>query len=355
MKISVPELFDPVIFEDAQRQLEVFAEEAEPTDVLITGASGLVGGYLSEFYASLIALQSEKFRLTMVVRRATDTVARIAATNPRKIKVLFESELVEHLGSISAPLHVIHAASPAAVKDYAKNSKGLISTNVASMLKICDGLERNPKSHVTYLSSGEVYGQSPLIPTPENSFSPINHLLPEFSYAEAKRAGEYILKSYCESDSINGSALRIYHGFGPGIAPTDERIFASVINSLVNGSDIVLRTDGSATRGFIYLSDLASAIRIAKAEKGFIALNVGGLKEISILEFANLGASLSGGRSNVVLPKEILPDTKSNAHSQRGFADTTLLQSLGWQQQIDIKEGIARSIASGRWRQELSK
>jgi nucleoside-diphosphate-sugar epimerase len=249
-------------------------------------------------------------------------------------------------------IHVIHAASPASFTSHQKNMKDVIESNVFVTKEICDVLKQT-KGHLTYLSSGEVYGHNPKIPTREDEYSAFDHLSIRGSYPESKRIGELIAKTWSEMDGFTANALRVYHTFGPGLKPKDDRIFATAIYSLFENRNLQLNSDGLTTRSFTYSYDLVTAIEMTRELPGFDVFNVSSDTETSILDFAHLVASMGDGLS-VLSPKEPqnLFEKQINSPIQRGAADNSKLKMIGWDMKFDLKSAVQRTIQSIEWRNQ---
>ena len=345
-------VLDQVILEDISESIGIIRGASLEPIILITGSSGMIGSYLAEFYLGLSLSLGMNLEIILCARTFDANSERLNKLGSGKVKLLPIDKLSDFLNTNRLPVHIIHTASPAAVRNYVDDPMSLIETNLSLTLTLCEHL-KNVGGHFTFMSSGEVYGHSAVIPTPENFEGAINHLEESFCYAESKRSAEFILKSYSTLNMFGVSIFRIYHAFGPGIRTSDSRIFATVINAVVEGSDVVLRSDGKSTRGFIYMGDVVRAILKTSQFKHFVLFNLCGSKEISVLEFAKLACEFSGGRSHIRLNTSGDVDSISNHQIKRGFADTSLIQSTGWIQKIDVGEGIARTIRSTLWRRSL--
>jgi nucleoside-diphosphate-sugar epimerase len=342
-------MLDPEILQDiSDSQEAIHGFNLEPI-TLITGSTGLIGSFLAEFYLGILMQSGLNLEIVLCARKFDANSERLRVLGNGKVKLVTIDELSEYLCTNHLPIHVIHAASPAAVNNYLDNPLSLVETNISLTTILCEHL-RKVGGHFTFMSSGEVYGHSPKIPTPENFEGVINHLGESFGYAQSKRTAEFILKSYACLDTFGVSVFRIYHAFGPGIRANDTRIFATAINSVIDGLDVVLRSDGQSTRGFIYMGDVARAVLKKPFINNFSLYNLCGSKEISIYEFAKMACDLSNGNSQVKFDTSGIVDSSSNNQIKRGFADTSLIRSTGWLQKISIEEGIARSIRSGFWR-----
>ena len=344
---------DPVIDEDCLENHQYGASLREFSGIVVTGANGMLGSYAVEASCEMVRLLGLQIPTFAVSRKPSYYLMRLASYYQGLLELRNWDNLERTILALDNLL-VIHAASPASPERYSTNPVGLITTNVDATLAISRGLAK-AGGHCVFLSSGEVYGQSPPQPTSESSYSPLDHLAERGSYGEAKRAAEMILKCYSESHQFNASCLRIYHTFGPGIDLSQSRIFSTVIAALINSEPIILRTAGTAMRSFLYSSDFYSAILTSIRHLGFHVLNVAGDKETSILDFAKIAAIQSGGKSPVMIG-----DPKTSQAKQlppespilRGSADTSRLKSLGWKQLVSINEAIERTVLSCKWRSE---
>jgi UDP-glucuronate decarboxylase len=340
---------DQVILQDIAESRELIQDSNLEPITLITGSTGMIGSYLAEFYLGISMQSGTDFEIILCARKFDANSERLRVLGNGKVKLVLNDQLSQYLETNKLPKHIIHAASPASVNNYLHDPLSLVETNLTLTTMLCEHLKM-VGGYFTFMSSGEVYGHSPSIPTQENFEGVLNHLEEAFSYAEAKRAAEYILKSYSTLNVFGVSVFRIYHAFGPGIRSNDTRIFATAINSVINGLDVVLRSDGKATRGFLYMGDVARAVLKKPHINNFSVFNLCGSKEISVYDFAKMACDLSDGKSKVSFSDAGKVDAVSNNQIKRGFADTSLIRTTGWVQQVTVAEGIARSIKSGLWR-----
>ena len=114
---------------------------------------------------------------------------------------------------------------------------------------------KNPVESFLFLSSGEVYGaiDSVHIPTGEKEYGFIDPTDVRSCYGESKRMGETMCISYFHQFNIPSKIVRPFHTYGPGMQLDDGRVFADFVSDIVNGKDIVMKSDGSAIRAFCIL------------------------------------------------------------------------------------------------------
>jgi dTDP-glucose 4,6-dehydratase len=345
---------DPVVDAD----VEVLLESNIPTDfgssLVVTGASGMLGGYFLEVACELAQQLGLNTKIAACVRSRNPYLDMLADRYRSIVRLVELKNVSTVIRSMSNPF-VIHAASPASPERYDGNAFGLIQTNISLSLAIAEALA-DVGGRLSFLSSGEVYGPNPPLPTNEESSSGFDHLSERGSYPESKRAGELIFKSYSEVCGFSATVLRVYHTFGPGIDLDQSRIFSTVVRSIVDSAPIVLRTQGLATRNFLYALDFVAAVLQTRFNEGFHVFNVAGVEEVSIADFARMGAELSNGNSKVQLPTEgVREESRQPPESpiMRGLADTTKLRNQGWSPLVPLKEGITKTVESALWRQKF--
>ena len=337
-------MFDPIIVEDASEYLNSGGLSFSNTAII--GASGLLGSYLLDFISAVNAISGVK---TSVLGFSRSTTPQLEGLKLRPGVFTHSMDAIEAELSCLGDVHVIHAASPASVSKITPSGQSLLESNVhltERLFRVLDKME----GRLTYLSTGEVYGNQPNTPTLETDYSGFDHLDLRGFYPEVKRFSELLCRSWSNHSRIPVTVLRVFHTFGPGLRSDDTRIFADTIFSFVRGDNISLRSDGAARRSFMYSSDLASAVRLSSDSLGFEVFNVCGEPELSMVEFANLVAQNRGGC-------RVLTETGPH-HSPmlestipRGQANTDRLRSLGWTPRTPVEEAVRKTISSVRWRQ----
>jgi len=344
---------DPIVNSDVSSSGYELEQSTFRKNILITGVSGMLGGYFLEYICQLARFNSIKCRIVGITRHQSTYIKILANHYSDVLKIDLPSSIQSHILESNDWL-VIHAASPASPESYLTSQLALIETNIINTLEIAKALASSG-GHLILLSSGEVYGATPDLPTTETSYSGFNHLEVRGWYPESKRSGELIAQNFASHYGFNSTSLRIYHTFGPGVNLDQSRIFSTVIRSIVEQIPIQLRTTGSAKRSFLYASDLMRAILICSAQHGSSVYNVAGNDELSIFEFAEKGSEIGGENCPVLVTPNL--DTGSigtvlESPILRGLADTSALKALGWEPRVSISDGLSRTANSILWRNE---
>ena len=315
--------------------------------ILLTGASGMLGGYILE---SLILLSKLKIiqleQVVVPVRSVPIYLKKLEATSNDLIKIISYSEIDLYLEERSFNT-IFHFASPSSISKINSDAVSVFDTNLLMTIKFCSHLIKSG-GKIFFASSGEVYGENAVVPTTENDYSNFSHLLPSGLYAESKRAAESYLFAHSNKFGYDAISLRIYHTFGPGLNIKDTRIFGEVVQSIVTGIPFEWKSNGEVTRNFLYSLDLVRAILVLAPTSGFNVFNVAGDQEIKIVDFVGIARNLS---SQLIFPLE--PKSKENiGHTKilRGSASIDKLANLNWNPTVSIEEALVRTCNSQKWR-----
>ena len=155
--------------------------------------------------------------------------------------------------------------------------------------------------------------------------------------------------SYAKEYGLNVVIARLTQTIGAGISKDDNRYFAQLARSVIEGKDVILHTKGEPARNYCYLSDAISAILLllVKGQHGQ-AYNVANENTyISARDLAFFVCdNMAGGKIKVVfdIPKDI--DKFGYAPTSKIKMDCSKLKNLGWQPKFGLEEMYYRLIQS---------
>lgn len=312
-------------------------DDLEGANILITGANGMLPSYMVD---TLLYLNETRFKKKATVFALVRNYEKARA---RFIKSIALNNLRFIVQDIREPItifdkidYVVHAAGLASPKYYQTDPVGVMIPNTIGTYNCLEFSKKNPVKSFLFFSSGEVYGNIGG-KIPEYLYGTIDPISSRACYAESKRMGETMCMAYLKQYGIPTKIIRPFHTYGPHVNLDDGRIFADLINDVVNRRYIRLNSGGLANRTFCYLSDATIAFFtvLLKGQSGE-AYNVGGF-ETSILELAETLAKEYG--------LMVLPGTSKSGYP-RVLPDLTKIGELGWQPKISIEEGFRRTIRS---------
>jgi nucleoside-diphosphate-sugar epimerase len=317
--------------------------------VIITGASGFLAAYMVETLLFLNETQQLNVMVIAVVRNRNGFTQRFNHYLKRPDLICIEQD-------ISSPLQVdrkidfiIHAASQASPKYYATDPVGTLSANILGTAQLL-GLARNCHSEgFLYFSSAEVYGEAARVPTAESDYGYLDPLAVRSCYAESKRMGENMCVSWHHQYGVPAKIVRPFHTYGPGMRLDDGRVYADFVADVVNGRDIVLKSDGLTRRSFCYLADATAGFwMVLLSGANAQAYNIGNPDgEISIRDLAHLVAGIYSDR-HISVRLEQRKESESYLSSKISVTrpDITLAKELGWSPITSLENGFRKTIGS---------
>ena len=326
-------------------------EQLAGKTVLVTGANGFLPSYMVKTLLYLNAHKNLDIRIVALVRSKKKAMERFGDYVKMGRLTLIVQDVCDPITCNSDVDYIVHAASQASPKYFGADPVGTLSANVLGTYNLLELAREKNVTGFLYFSSGEVYGEvsEDKIPTKEDDYGYVDPTNVRSCYAESKRMGENMCISWHHQYGIPAKIVRPFHTYGPGMSFSDGRVFADFVSDVVNESDIVMKSDGSAIRTFCYLADAVSGFFtvLLKGQSGQ-AYNVSNDKgEISIIDLAETIISLFPERSIKVIKKK---DAYLKGYLKSGITrtrpDIGKICSLGWQPQYSIRNGFKRTIRS---------
>ena len=354
MKPMNPVPAHPIVQADLDRILaaDLPWERFSGKTVLVAGAAGFLAAYLVE---TLLRLNETRglapVRVLALVRREAAARTRFARHLGRNdLAFLFQDVCAEVTGQ--APDFIVHAASPATPAAFGRDPLGTFDANVLGTRRLLELAAGGGSEGFLFLSSGEVYGlgNDTIVPTHEDAFGHLDPAQVRACYGEAKRAAETLCACYADRRAVPAGIARIFHTYGPGMPLGDGRVFSDFVADVVAGRDLVMRSDGLASRAFCYLADTVEGL-FAILLKGApaTAYNVGNdLGELRVLDLAELLAGLEPALGLKVRREGRAGADYLPSPIRRGCPDVTRLRALGWAPVTSPREGFLRTIRSFR-------
>ncbi len=327
---------------DIHRSIERLqgVEQFRNADVLITGATGLVGAFLTD---ALIALNREE-RLNM----------RLFALcrNEQRARNRFGESVNVIAGDVAAERElpecdfIIHAASNAHPKAFASDPVGTMLGNIQGVHNLLEHLRKQGHGRLLFVSTGEIYGDNPAVRDgfAETDFGKIDSMNPRSCYPESKRAGETLCASYFSQYRTDSVVARLCYVFGPTITQENSRADAQFLRKALAGEDIVLKSTGAQVRSYCYAADAIRALlTVLLCGESGEAYNVANREASrSIREYAETLARISGVSVRFELPSDA--EKRGYSTVSRAVQKPDKLEALGWKPQFTFEEGLEHTF-----------
>jgi len=317
-------------------------EELRDNVVLVTGATGLIGGMLIRVLS--VANKQHGLNMRIIAHGRNKDVGEILSQELDLEFVSGDIRKPSLVANITGKIdYIFHSASITKSADMVEKPVDVILTAVLgtrNMLELAK--DKNCKSFV-YLSSMEVYGQTKTDEVCENDLGFLDLLNPRSSYPESKRLCENLCSAYYTQYGLPVKIARLAQTFGAVTPKDDTRVFAQFARSAINGDDIVLHTEGKSRGNYCYISDAVRAL-FTLAVKGINgqAYNVANTAaSATIREMAELVADEYGVKVKTEIPNHNLgyaPEVGYRLNADK-------LKSLGWQARFGLADMYKRMIA----------
>lgn len=316
--------------------------------ILVTGASGMVGAYLVEAMLHLRSIGLQPPHVTGLVRNLEKAQKRFSHYSTGELR-LVRGDVTRPLDLSGAFDFIIHAASPASPKFYSLDPVGTLLSNIIGTQQLLELARRTNAEGLLLLSSGEMYGEAPVVPTAESDYGYLDPVSYRSCYAESKRMAETMCVAWQHQYGVRAFVARLFHTYGPGMSLDDGRVFADFVSDIVSSRNIVVKSDGSAKRAFCYITDAVIGLLtvLLRGEPG-LPYNVGNDEaELSILELAELLAVTFSDRGcKVVMDSSRRAPEYVQSPILRNCPDTSRLRQLNWRPTIAPAEGFKRTVLS---------
>jgi UDP-glucuronate 4-epimerase len=230
---------------------------------------------------------------------------------------------------------VINLAARAGVRYSMENPHVYLSTNAAGTLNLLECMRESYCPKMVLASTSSLYAGQKM---PFSEDLPVNE--PLSPYAASKKAAELMAYSYHKLYDTDVSVVRYFTVFGPAGRP-DMSVFR-FIRWIDEGVPIELFGDGSQSRDFTYVDDIARGTIVAIKPVGYEIINLGGGRNpVSLNVIIERLESLLGKKAKIDNKPFHIADIKET------WADIDKAKNLlGWEPQVSLDEGLEKSV---RW------
>ncbi len=262
---------------------------------------------------------------------------------------LFEHDLLSPIKISGNIDYIIHGASYASPHYFKTNPVAVLLPNVIGTYHLLELARLKKVESFLFFSGGAVYGK-PIASekVTEKYYGYLDPLDVMSCYGESKRMGENMCKCWHSQFGIPVKIVRPAHMYGPTMdIENDSRVFQNFVNNIVNGQNIVMKSNGSARRSFCYIADATVAFfKVILSGVNGEAYNIGNDSAyISIKELAKIFVlALPERKLKVIFDKS---NTRSyESKGKRMFMSSKKVEGLGWKCSFSLLKGLKRTVES---------
>ena len=297
--------------------------------ILITGGAGNVGGALARKL-----VENQNYFIVIADNLSTGSKSKLPSKELKNWR--FVNCDVNNYKGISEIMlvnqfdYVFHYAAVVGVKRTQENPI-MVLNDIDGIRNVLQLSKNSSVKRVFFSSSSEVYGEP--VELPQNELTtPLNSRVP---YAVVKNVGEAFFRSFNKSYGLPYTIFRFFNTYGPN--QSEDFVIAKFLRSALNGNDITIYGDGSQTRTFCYVDDnIDACIRIFENDLMVNdVINIGGAKEYTIKEVAELIVRKTNSKSKIVY----LPPLKEGDMTRR-MPDNNKMKNILPKDLISLERGI---------------
>jgi nucleoside-diphosphate-sugar epimerase len=305
--------------------------------ILITGASGLVGSYLTTFFQNLDSYKREQIQLYVSSLSGEFTTPVLPKTKILKGD-LTDLDFLKTFPSFDL---IIHASGYGQPGKFLENISKTMKLNSIVTQELCDKL--NDSGRFLFISTSEIYSGLEQPPFRESQVGITNTDHERAPYIESKRFGETVVSNLQKSHrNLSGFSARLALAYGPGVKEGDSRVLYNFIQSGISTGEISLKDSGTAMRTYCYVLDAVEMILSIIKRGEYPIYNVGGISRLSISDLASKVAFLT--KASLNLPTKL--ESFLIGAPNDVWLDLTRVSEISETPAfVDIEDGLSRTIS----------
>ena len=303
---------------------------------IVTGSSGFIGSHTCE------SLLLDGHTITGIdnMNDAYDVI--IKEHRLKKLKqhpnFIFSNVDITDLNALQKIINdrydsIINLGARAGVRASADNPFIYYDTNVTGTLNLLEISKQYEIPKFVLASTSSVYGSVNSIPYSENDLTDF----PLSQYAASKKAAETLTHTYHNLYGLDVTILRYFTVYGPAGRP--DMSIMRFIKWIIEKEEIHLFGDGTQSRDFTYVGDIAKGTIAGMKEVGYEIINLGSDHPVSLLEVISIIEKITDNKAIIKYLPESPLDIKAT------WADINKAKTiLEWEPSVNIEKGINECI-----------
>lgn len=298
--------------------------------ILVTGASGMLGGYL---VLSLLRAD-ERHGLGLTLYALARDRARLEAKFSGLPAHIVAADVCDPGLALPPCDTILHAASPVGPAMFDATPAQVTTANLTGTVRLLETAARTG-ARFLFVSTHEVYGAGKPV-WREEEYGALDFLSPRSCYPESKRAAENACVCFGRQYDVDFRIVRPSRIYGPTMNLDSGLFICDFFRDALAGKPITINGGGDLLRPLCYIRDVAeAALRILVLGAPGSVCNIAPQKAHTIREIARALSSLTG------VPVSEIPSPSGNAGG--AVQDISLLAGLGWRQTVCLSEGLKRT------------
>lgn len=299
--------------------------------ILVTGGAGFIASHIADAYIKAGHTVAIVDDLSTGRREYINTNAKFYRAD------ITDSKKIEEIIAKEKPLVINHHAAQMSVRRSVAEPQFDAKVNLLGLLNLLEaGIKYKLKKVIFASSGGVVYGESKVIPTPED-YVP---LLPLSPYGVTKLASEYYLHYYQRTYGLSYLNLRYANIYGPRQNPHGEAgVVAIFSKKLLSGIEPVINGTGKQTRDYTFVSDVVDANLKALESDVIGSFNIGTGLETDVVTLYGFIRRAAGSK----IQAKFGP-LRPGEQLRSALKFTKAKKILNWQPKVSLEKGISKTV-----------
>ncbi|MFZ5833293.1 MAG: NAD-dependent epimerase/dehydratase family protein [Planctomycetota bacterium] len=332
-----------------------------PGPILVTGCAGFIASRVVQLLLDrgrcVVGIDNlndaydpalKRHRLAKLQPLAGFSFRPVDICSRREVEKLFDAPTegpADRQSSNPAPFAaVVNLAARAGVRPSVEDPWIYFQTNCEGALNLLDACRAHGVRKYVLASTSSLYGAHNALPYSEDA----DTNRPLSPYAASKKAAEAACYSYHHLHGLDVTIFRYFTVFGPAGRP-DMSVFRFV-RWIAEGEPILVFGDGSQSRDFTYVDDIARGTVAGLRPTGYEIINLGSDSPVELRQVIAWVGELLGAEPQVVCrpahPADV-PATWANVEKARRL--------LGWRPEVSVREGLARCVEWYKTHREFAR
>lgn len=316
-------------------------EKLSGKNILITGATGMIGSTLVEVLMSYEPINYHVY----ASGRSEDKVQSLFykfIDNPHfhfikyDVREALQSSIIFHV--------IVAGAGVASPQLYSLDPVSVMKSNFNGVDNLFSYGIKHGLEKFLYISSGEVYGEGDGRIFTEDYSGYVDCASLRACYPSAKRATETLCIAYGKQYGVDVRIARPCHIYGPNFTGSDKRVYAQFIRNVLSNEDIILKSNGTQFRSWCYVVDCVSALLyiLLKGHNAEVYNIADESSNITIKELAETIAEIAGKKVIFELPSD--EEKEGYNRVTKSVFSTKKLRELGWTVYGDLRTKFISTI-----------
>ena len=311
-------------------------------NILVTGANGMIASRFIEMLMDVSLEKGLNIGIYALCRNKERALERFSQFNEYKNFHILVGDVTKPLEIGIDFSYIIHAASSAHPDAFNSTPVDVIKANFIGTANLLEYQIKCSKCRFMFVSSSEVYGENEekISVFAEETLGKVDFTRARACYPEGKRAAETLCFCYEKQYGSDIVIVRPAFIFGRNIVADNNRADVYFLRQALEHKDIVMYSDGSQIRSYLYVDDCVVGMLYALllGERGGV-YNIGDENcVVTMKEYAQLLAKAGG--VNVVFDPSKHPQGKTFLKTTQLVLDTSKLRAIGWRPEFTLEAGV---------------